>query len=96
MVGRLQGEALGQPVVIEGVGAGLQVTIASLRSAWKMRRSASPALQPLLRLFQVFGLGVRVQVASLPAIEILPQPSALLAVVAPSLRLPPDASGLSS
>lgn len=84
MAGRLTGTLDGRPVVIDANDAGLSLAIASVRAAWAARRSMR-ALLPLLGAVKRAGIPVRMTIAGFMTLELLPKPSALIRMFAPSL-----------
>ncbi|MCE9630157.1 MAG: hypothetical protein K8S94_05475 [Planctomycetia bacterium] len=55
-----------------------------IRSAWAARRSVA-ALLPVLAVAKRHGVPVRLKVAGLVSLEVLPVPSTLIRIVAPRL-----------
>lgn len=84
VAGRLVGSVDGRPVVIDAEESGMVVSFAMLRSAWAARRSAA-ALLPVLAIAKRHGIPVRLKVAGLVSLEVLPVPSTLIRMLAPSL-----------
>jgi hypothetical protein len=84
VAGRLTGSLDGRPVVIDADGSGLALTIATVQSLWGMRRIAG-SMGPLLGLLKHHGIPVRMRVAGLVSVEVLPRPSALARFFVPSL-----------
>jgi len=84
VAGRLAGSVDGRPVVIDADGMGFTVSFAMLRTAWRARRSVA-ALLPLLAVAKRLDVPVRLNVAGLASLEVLPVPSMLLRIVAPRL-----------
>jgi hypothetical protein len=84
VAGRLTGSLDGRPVVIDADGSGLVLTIATVQSLWGMRRIAG-SVGPLLGLLKHHGIPVRMRVAGLVSVEVLPRPSALVRIFVPSL-----------
>ena len=85
VTGRLAGSLLGRPVELEASGRELLLRIPNLRSAWRLRRSASTSIHPLLRSLSAYGIALRVRVGSRLTVEVLPQPSFGLRLLMPSL-----------
>ena len=85
LAGRLTGTLDGRPVVIDADGSGLTVSFAMLRTAWTARRSAA-SLLPVLGIAKRYGVPVRLKVAGLVSLEVLPVPSTLLRMFAPGLE----------
>jgi hypothetical protein len=84
VAGRLTGSLDGRPVVIDADDSGLVLSIAMFQSLWGMRRIAG-SMGPVLGLFKHHGIPVRVIVAGLVSVEVLPRPSALARFFVPSL-----------
>ena len=84
LAGRLTGTLDGRPVVIDADASGLTVSFAMLRTAWTARRSAA-SLLPVLGIVKRHGVPVRLKVAGLVSLEVLPVPSTLLRMIAPGL-----------
>jgi hypothetical protein len=74
----------GRPVVIEADDAGLLLTAVTLRAAWSMSRHVD-AVVPLLLTLRNAGVPLRVGVAGLVVVNLLPTPSLLARFVAPGL-----------
>jgi len=74
----------GRPVVIDADESGVVVSFAMIRTAWAARRSVA-ALLPLLAFAKRHGVPVRLKVAGLVSLEVLPVPSALIRIMAPRL-----------
>ena len=87
MTGRLQGTLFGRPVELEATGRELLLQVANLRSAWRLRRSATTSMLPLLRLLGSHGITLRVRIGSRLTAEVLPRPSFALRVLVPALNL---------
>ena len=87
MTGRLQGTLFGRPVELDATGRELLLRIANLRSAWRLRRSATTSMLPLLRALRKYGIGMRVQIGSRLTVEVLPIPNVALRVLVPALNL---------
>lgn len=84
LAGRLTGTLDGRPVVIDADDSGLAVSFAMLRTVWTARRSAAPLL-PVLTIAKRHGVPVRLTIAGLVSLEVLPVPSMLLRMIAPGL-----------
>lgn len=84
MAGRLTGTLDGRPVVIDANGSGLVVTFTSLWTAWSSTRSIG-SLLPVLGMLKQHRIPLRLSVAGLGAVEVLPRPSALARILAPRL-----------
>lgn len=89
VTGRLAGSLLGRPVELEAFGRELLLRIPNLRSAWRLRRSASTSIHPLLRSLRACNIALRVRVGSRMTVEVLPEPSFGLRLLVPSLNLGP-------
>ena len=84
MAGRLTGTLDGRPVVIDAGEDGVLVNVASLHSAWAARRTAGP-LVPALRLLKRGNVPLRLRIAGLVTVDLLPKPRALVSFLAPTL-----------
>ena len=84
VAGRLAGSVDGRPVVIDADQSGFIVSFAMLRTAWRARRSVA-ALLPVLAVAKRLGVPVRLHVAGLVSLEVLPVPSTLLRIFTPCL-----------
>ena len=84
LAGRLAGSVDGHPVVIDADDAGLLVTAVTFRTAWSMRILAE-TLFPLLITLRNAGVPLRLDVAGLVVVNLLPTPSLLARVIAPGL-----------
>jgi hypothetical protein len=84
LAGRLTGTLDGRPVVIEAGEAGLRLNVSAFRTAWAARRSLVSVL-PVLQTLKHFGVPLRLGIAGLVSVEMLPRPSALARIFAPSL-----------
>ncbi|NCX99698.1 MAG: hypothetical protein EBX35_14275 [Planctomycetia bacterium] len=84
MAGRLTGTLDGRPVVIEADGRGLTLVAATLRTAWATR-SLLDAVLPALRVLKTLGVPLRVSVAGIVTVAVLPSPSLLARLAAPGL-----------
>lgn len=84
MAGRLAGSVDGRPVVIDADESGFTVSFAMLRTAWKAWRTVA-ALLPVLAVAKRLGVPVRLNVAGLVSLEVLPVPSTLLRILTPRL-----------
>ena len=84
LAGRLTGTLDGRPVVIDADDSGLTVSFAMLRTAWTAWRSAA-FLLPVLGIAKSHNVPVRLNVAGLMSLEVLPAPSPLLRMIAPGL-----------
>lgn len=84
MAGRLTGTLDGRPVVIDANDSGLMVTFTSLWTAWSSTRSIG-SLLPVLGMLKQHRIPLRLSVAGLGTVEVLPRPSALAHILAPRL-----------
>jgi hypothetical protein len=84
MAGRLTGTLDGCPVVIEADVRGLTLVAATLRAAWAAR-SMLDAVLPALRVLKTLGIPLRVSVAGMVTVAVLPRPSLLARIAAPGL-----------
>ena len=87
MTGRLEGTVFGRPVELDATGRELLLRISDLRSAWRLRRSATTSLLPLVRALRKAELGLRVLIGPRFSVEILPKPSLAVRVLLPALKL---------
>ncbi len=84
VAGRLRGTVDGRPVVIDADEGGFVISFATLSTAWAARRSAT-ALLPALAVAQRCSVPLRLNVAGLVSLELLPRPSRLVRLLAPRL-----------
>ena len=84
LAGRLTGTLDGRPVVIEAGDAGLLVSFAVFQSAWAARRTAN-SLVPVLRLLKRNGIVLRLRLAGLVTVDLLPTPSGVVRLIVPKL-----------
>lgn len=84
LAGRLTGTLDGRPVVIDADDRGVIVSFASVATAWAARRSTT-ALVPVLAVAQRCAVPVRLNVAGLVSLEVLPKPSRVVRMLAPQL-----------
>jgi hypothetical protein len=84
MAGRLTGSLDGRPVVIDADASGIVLSLASFRALWGMRRIAGP-LMPVLGVLKRHGTHVRLRIAGLVSLDVLPRPSPLVRIFAPGL-----------
>ena len=85
MTGRLEGTLFGRPVALEADEQGLLLSIADLRSAWRLRRSLATGMLPALRALEMFGLPFRVRVGPGLRLEVMPCPNLLVRLLVPGL-----------
>jgi hypothetical protein len=84
LAGRLTGTLDGRPVVIFADDSGLVVTASTFQTAWAWRCSVR-SLLPVLGMLKQGGIPVRLAVAGMVSVEVLPRPSGLLRVLVPGL-----------
>lgn len=85
LAGRLAGTLNGRPVVIDADDSGLSVAIGSFRTAWASRRSVG-SLLPVLGVLKRHGIPVRLKIAGLVTLELLPKPGTLARFFATAAR----------
>lgn len=88
MTGRLTGTVLGRPVQIDAEGRELLLGVSSLRSAWRLRRSASANMVPILRRLRDHGFRLRIGIGDRFSLELFPKAHFALRILAPELLLP--------
>lgn len=84
LAGRLTGTLDGRPVVIEAGESGLLVSMSAVQSAWAAWRTAEPLL-PVLHTLKRFKVPLRLRVAGVVSVELLPKTSALAKLFSPLL-----------
>jgi hypothetical protein len=84
LAGRLTGTVDGRPVVIDADDSGLTLSVAGFRSAWRLRPFAA-AFAPALRGLQQGGVAVRLNIAGLVSLPVLPEPGPLVRWFVPAL-----------
>lgn len=84
LAGRLTGTLDGRPVVIDADERGVVVSFASVASAWAARRSA-PTLVPVLAAARRCSVAMRLNVAGIVSLEVLPRPSRVVQMLVPCL-----------
>ena len=84
LAGRLTGTLDGRPVVISADESGLVVAAGSFRTVWESRRSVG-SLLPVLCMLKRHGVPLRLSIAGLVTVELLPKPNVLARIFAPSL-----------
>ena len=84
VAGRLTGTLDGRPVVIDADEGGVVVSFTTVAGAWAAKRSAT-ALVPLLAVARRSAMPVRLNVAGLVALEVLPRPNRLVRFLVPRL-----------
>lgn len=87
LTGQLKGTLFSRPVELEAREREVIVRIADLRSAWRLRRSATTGMLPVLRLLFAYGIALRVNIGSRLAVNVLPRPSLPLRLLLPALNL---------
>lgn len=86
MTGRLQGTALGRPVEIVAKGQELLLRVPNLRSAWGLRKTAGPGVAPVLQSLYDFGFCLQLCIGQRLTVELFPNPSFAVRVIAPTFR----------
>jgi hypothetical protein len=84
LAGRLTGTLDGRPVVIDADERGVVVSFASVATAWAARRSTR-ALVPVLAVARQGGVPVRLAVAGLVTLDVLPRPSRVVRMLVPGI-----------
>jgi len=84
LAGRLTGTLDGRPVVIEAGESGLLVRCAVFRTAWAARRQAGTLL-PVLQTLKRFAVPLRLRVAGIVTVDLLPRPSRVATWISPAL-----------
>lgn len=84
MAGRLTGTLDGRPVVIDANESGLVVTFSTCWAAWSSSRAVG-SLLPVLGMLKQHRIPLRLSVAGLVTVEVLPRPSVLARMLAPCL-----------
>jgi hypothetical protein len=74
----------GRPVVIDADDGGVVVSLTLFAAAWGVKRSAT-ALLPVLGVARRCGVPLRLSVAGLISLEVLPRPHRVLRLLAPRL-----------
>jgi hypothetical protein len=72
----------GRPVVIEAGESGLLVKVSAFRTAWTARRTLR-ALSPVLQTLKRCGVPLRLGIAGLLTVDVLPRPGVLARIFAP-------------
>jgi hypothetical protein len=83
LAGRLTGTLNGRPVVIEAGESGLLLSMPSVRSAWAARRTVQPLL-PALQMLKRLHVPLRLRIAGIVSVELLPNTSTLAKLFAPA------------
>lgn len=84
LTGRLWGTLDGRPVVIDADESGVMLDVTSFRSAWTLRKYGVSAL-PFLQFVKSSSIPLTVRVAGTVSLPVLPRPSVLIRVLAPTL-----------
>lgn len=84
LAGRLTATWDGRPVVIEADESGVRLAVPAMRTVWAARRFAG-SLTPVFRTFRRFGVPMRLHVAGIFTLDLLPKPSAVARLVIPAL-----------
>jgi hypothetical protein len=84
LAGRLTGTLDGRPVVIEAGESGLLLSMSAFQTAWAARHTLGPVL-PLLQALKNFNVPLRLRIAGLVSVELLPNPSTLAKLFSPAL-----------
>lgn len=84
LTGRLRGTLDGRPVVIEADDSGVVLDVTSFRTAWTLRKYGLSAL-PFLHVVKSSSIPVTLRVAGAVSLQVLPKPSMLIRVLAPTL-----------
>lgn len=82
LTGRLSGTLNGRPVVIDADDSGIMLSTAMFPTAWNLRSYAGSFL-PALQVLKRYGVPVRLKVAGIFSVEVLPRPNALVTMVVP-------------
>ena len=91
VTGRLEGTFRDRPVQLEAGGRELTLRVPNLRSAWTLRRAATPSAVPLMRAMRNSGLTLTLLIASRWAFPVLPEPHvAGTASLLPFMKFPPN------
>lgn len=87
VTGRLHGTLFGRPVAIEANGRDFLLAVPGLRTAWRLRRSASSGLLPVLRKLREHGFALRVRIGRRLTLDVLPEAHIAIRLFAPGVRL---------
>lgn len=85
LAGRLSGTVAGRPVVIEADDSGITLNVAKFRTAWDLRGCVR-SLLPALQILKQHRVPVRVGIAGLVSLQVLPKPSGLVRMVVPTFK----------
>ena len=75
-----------RPVELLGEGREIVLCVASLRSAWSLRRSLSVTTVPLWQAVEKSGCRLVLRIGARCELELLPEPSFFLRMLYPSLH----------
>jgi hypothetical protein len=84
LAGRLTGTLDGRPVVIEAGESGLLLSMSAFQTAWAARGTLGPVL-PLLQALKTLNVPLRLRIAGIMSLELLPNPSAVAKLFSPVL-----------
>ena len=84
LAGRLTGTLDGRPVVIEAGESGLLLSMSAVQSAWAARRTVS-SLLPVLQTLKRVQVPLRLRIAGIVSVELLPNTSTLAKLFSPML-----------
>jgi hypothetical protein len=84
LAGRLTGTLDGRPVVIEAGESGLLMSLSAFQTAWAARRTLEPVL-PVLQTLKQLNVPLRLRIAGLVSVELLPNVSTLAKLFSPVL-----------
>lgn len=84
LAGRLTGTLDGRPVVIEAGELGIVLSAPAFQTAWVARRTVGTLL-PVLQTLKRFNVPLRLRIAGLVSVELLPNTSTLAKLFSPAL-----------
>ncbi len=84
LAGRLTGTLDGRPVVIEAGESGLLFSMSSFQAAWAARRTVA-ALLPVLQTLRKLKVPLRLRIAGIVSVELLPNTNTLAKLFSPVL-----------
>lgn len=84
VTGQLIGTLSGRPLKIEAYGQQIVLRVENLRSAWQLRKSNTMSLLPFIKLLSHYRLKLRLEVGSLFAVNLFPDPPLALRLLLPS------------
>ena len=84
LAGRLTGLLDGRPVVIEAGESGLLLSMSDFQTAWVARRTVGTLL-PVLQTLKRFQVPLRLRVAGIVSVELLPNTSTFAKLFSPVL-----------